>query len=112
MSADLIAWGTLFAALLAAILRASAPIVLAALGGLVSDLAGSINVALEGIMLVAAFLGLLSRPMPPAGSRMRQFGFILGLASPPASLQAWSWRRYLRYFILSLAQTLSLAASQ
>lgn len=60
MSMELIGWGTFFATLFAAILRASAPIILAALGGLVSDLAGSVNVALEGIMLVAAFFGVVA----------------------------------------------------
>jgi len=60
MSAELIAWGTFFGTLLAAVLRASAPVILPALGGLVSDLAGSINIALEGIMLVAAFFGVVA----------------------------------------------------
>lgn len=60
MSLELVAWGTAFGTLLAAVLRASAPIILSALGGLVSDLAGSINVALEGIMLVAAFFGVVA----------------------------------------------------
>jgi simple sugar transport system permease protein len=59
MSGELVVWGTFFGTLLAAILRASASIILAALGGLVSDLAGSVNVALEGIMLVAAFFGVV-----------------------------------------------------
>ncbi|TWC67380.1 ABC transporter permease [Herbaspirillum sp. SJZ099] len=53
------AWMLLAAGLLPAILRATAPILLAALGGLVSDLAGCINVALEGLMLVAAFFAVL-----------------------------------------------------
>ena len=44
---------------LVAVLRATTPILFAALGGLVSDLAGSINVALEGLMLVAAFFGVM-----------------------------------------------------
>jgi simple sugar transport system permease protein len=45
--------------LLIAVLRAATPILLAALGGLVSELAGCINVALEGIMLIAAFFGVI-----------------------------------------------------
>ncbi|SCB39157.1 ABC transporter permease [Rhizobium hainanense] len=60
MSIELIGWGTLFGTLIAAILRASTPIILPALGGLVSDLAGSVNVALEGIMLIAAFFGVVA----------------------------------------------------
>ena len=59
MSLDLAGW-TLFAAtIVVAVLRATTPILFAALGGLVSDLAGSINVALEGLMLIAAFFGVM-----------------------------------------------------
>ena len=53
------AWVLLAAGLLPAVLRATAPILLAALGGMVSDLAGCTNVALEGLMLVAAFFAVL-----------------------------------------------------
>ena len=59
MSFDLAAWALLAATLVVAVLRATTPILFAALGGLVSDLAGSINVALEGLMLIAAFFGVL-----------------------------------------------------
>lgn len=59
MSFDAIALTTFAATMLVAVMRASTPIVFAALGGLISDLAGSINVALEGIMLVAAFFGVI-----------------------------------------------------
>lgn len=59
MSHDLAAWALLAATLAVAVLRATTPILLAALGGLVSDLAGSINVALEGVMLIAAFFGVM-----------------------------------------------------
>jgi simple sugar transport system permease protein len=41
------------------VLRISTPLILPALGGLISDLAGVINIALEGIMLVAAFTGVV-----------------------------------------------------
>ncbi|KAF1042078.1 MAG: hypothetical protein GAK35_02923 [Herbaspirillum frisingense] len=57
--AEWLAWSLFAAGLLPAVLRAAAPILLAALGGLVSDLAGCINVALEGLMLVAAFFGVI-----------------------------------------------------
>jgi ABC-type uncharacterized transport system permease subunit len=53
------------AGLLAAWLRASAPLILAALGGLVSDLAGVLNVGLEGILLVAAFFGVVGSAYAP-----------------------------------------------
>lgn len=44
---------------IASIIRITTPILLPALGGLLTDLAGSINVALEGMMLLAAFTGPL-----------------------------------------------------
>jgi ABC-type uncharacterized transport system permease subunit len=59
MTIDLAGWALLAATLFVAVLRATTPILFAALGGLVSDLAGSINVALEGLMLIAAFFGVL-----------------------------------------------------
>jgi simple sugar transport system permease protein len=46
-------------AFLASVLRVTTPILLPALGGLVSELAGVINIALEGIMLTAAFVGVV-----------------------------------------------------
>ena len=60
MSLDLAGWTVVAATLIVAVLRAATPILFAALGGLVSDLAGNINVALEGLMLIAAFFGVLA----------------------------------------------------
>ncbi|WP_044560541.1 ABC transporter permease [Azospirillum sp. B4] len=60
MTLDLVAAGTLAAVLAGAALRAATPIVFASLGGLVSELAGCVNVALEGVMLVAAFAGVVT----------------------------------------------------
>ena len=51
---------SIFSALfVASILRISTPIILAALGGLVSELSGATNITLEGTMLVAAFTGVV-----------------------------------------------------
>ncbi|HET9018594.1 MAG TPA: ABC transporter permease [Acetobacteraceae bacterium] len=44
---------------LAALLRVSTPILLAALGALISDRAGVINIGIEGIMLAGAFAGVV-----------------------------------------------------
>lgn len=51
---------SIFSALfVASILRISTPIILAALGGLISELSGATNITLEGTMLVAAFTGVV-----------------------------------------------------
>lgn len=47
------------ATFIAAVLRVSTPIILPALGGLISELGGVGNIALEGIMLTAACSGVL-----------------------------------------------------
>lgn len=51
--------GIFSAAFLASILRVTTPILLPSLGALISDRAGVINIGLEGIMLVAAFTGVV-----------------------------------------------------
>lgn len=51
---------SIFSALfIASVLRISTPIILPALGGLVSELSGATNITLEGTMLVAAFTGVV-----------------------------------------------------
>ena len=58
---------------IASVLRITTPILLPALGGLMTDLGGSVNVALEGLMLLAAFAG-------PLVSNKTQSGFVGMLA--------------------------------
>lgn len=65
MSIDMMALTTTAAMLFAALLRAASPIILAALGALVSDLAGVVNVGIEGLMLVAAFFGVVGSAFAP-----------------------------------------------
>jgi simple sugar transport system permease protein len=67
MSADITAWSGAAALALLAVLRAATPILYAALGGLMSELGGKINVALEGLMLVAAFTGVIATIFAPPG---------------------------------------------
>lgn len=59
MPFEVVLQGILSPLFIASILRISTPIILPALGGLISDLAGVTNIALEGIMLVAAFTGVV-----------------------------------------------------
>ncbi|WP_210529279.1 ABC transporter permease [Rubellimicrobium arenae] len=49
----------LSATFLVAVIRATTPLLLATLGGLVSDLSGALNVALEGMMLIAALTAVI-----------------------------------------------------
>jgi simple sugar transport system permease protein len=64
---ELAGWAGTLVVMLLAVARAATPVLYAALGGLLSELGGSINVALEGIMLVAAFAGVMGAIHPPAG---------------------------------------------
>jgi general nucleoside transport system permease protein len=59
MSFDVVLRSILSAAFIASVLRISTPLILPALGGLITELSGAINIALEGIMLVAAFTGVV-----------------------------------------------------
>lgn len=52
-------------AFLVTVIRASTPLVFATLGGLVADLSGALNVALEGIMLIAALTAVVTSVYAP-----------------------------------------------
>lgn len=65
MSLETVLASIFSAAFIATILRASTPIILPAMGGLISELAGVINIALEGIMLAAAFFGVVVGALGP-----------------------------------------------
>src|SRR5258708_35489357 len=66
---------------IASVFRITTPILLPALGGLLTDLAGSINVALEGMMLLAAFTG-------PLVSNKAHSGFVGMLAGVAVAMLA------------------------
>ncbi len=59
MSIETVLQSIFSAAFIATVIRVSTPIILPALGGLLSELGGAINIALEGIMLAAAFTGVI-----------------------------------------------------
>jgi simple sugar transport system permease protein len=65
MSFETVLQSIFTAAFIATIIRISTPLILPALGGLISELAGVINIALEGIMLTAAFFGVIVGALAP-----------------------------------------------
>ena len=65
MTPDVVLGSIFSAAFVAAIIRISTPLLLPALGGLIADLGGVVNIALEGQMLVAAFAGVAASAYAP-----------------------------------------------
>lgn len=63
--------------LIAVLLRVMTPILLAAIGGLIADLAGTTNIGLEGLMLISAFTSIAAGAT--TGSWL--IGIIVGVAS-------------------------------
>jgi ABC-type uncharacterized transport system permease subunit len=73
---DVFVWS----ALIAAMLRFATPLTFAALGGLLSERSGVINIGLEGMMLMGAFFGIFGADL--TGSWL--LGAIIGMASGAA----------------------------
>ncbi|MFN8495476.1 MAG: ABC transporter permease [Caldilineaceae bacterium] len=65
MSIDVVLRSIFTAAFIATIIRVSTPLILPALGGLLAELSGAPNIALEGIMLFAAFFGVITGAFAP-----------------------------------------------
>lgn len=63
--------------LVAVLLRVMTPILLAAIGGLIADLAGTTNIGLEGLMLISAFTSIAAG----ATTGSWEIGVIAGVAS-------------------------------
>ena len=53
------------AAFLATVIRTSTPLLLATLGGLIADLSGALNVALDGIMLIGCLTSVIVSAYAP-----------------------------------------------
>lgn len=72
-----------FSAILSNAVAGMTPLLLAAMGGLFTELAGSLNIALEGLMLMGAFSGIVAAHL----SASPALGVLTGLAA--TALVAW-----------------------
>lgn len=110
MSIETVLQSIFTAAFLASVIRVSTPIILPALGGLISELAGVINIALEGIMLAAAFFGVIVSALAPGwipGLPIWVYAWMGALAGILAGL-ALAW--LIAFFHLELGADVILAA--
>ncbi len=110
MSLDTVLQSIFTATFVATVIRVATPLLLPALGGLISELAGVINIALEGIMLMAAFIGVVASALLPGwlpGAPLWLYPWLGALAGVLAGVgMAW----IVAFFHLELGADIILAA--